>query len=28
MAADNVYKNAAWAWIKALLGISVFEVRC
>ncbi len=25
MAANDVYKNAAWAWIKALLGISVFE---
>jgi len=25
IAADNLYKNAAWAWIKALLGISVFE---
>jgi hypothetical protein len=25
IAADNYYKNAAWAWIKALLGITVFE---
>jgi hypothetical protein len=25
IAADNLYKNAAWAWIKALLGISMFE---
>ena len=25
IAATNAYKNAAWAWIKALLGISVFE---
>ena len=25
IAANNIYKDAAWAWIKALLGISVFE---
>jgi hypothetical protein len=25
IAADKGYQNAAWAWIKALLGISVFE---
>ena len=25
IAANEIYKNAAWAWIKALLGISVFE---
>jgi hypothetical protein len=25
IAATNAYKNAAWAWIKALIGISVFE---
>ena len=25
IAANDGYKNAAWAWIKALLGISMFE---
>jgi hypothetical protein len=25
IAANNAYKNAAWAWVKALLGVSTFE---
>ncbi len=25
VAANDAYKNAAWAWLKALFGISMFE---
>ena len=25
IAANDAYKNAAWAWVKALLGIGIFE---